>query len=313
MDRLRTLAATRGFFTRPEALAEGHDDRSIRRALRARLWVRVRCGAYTFSDLWAALDEAERHLVRSHAAVHRLGPSVALSHTSAALDHGLSLYQPDLSVVHVTRLDGGAGRLQSGVQHHEGFCAPDDLVEVHGHLVVAAWRAALETAALGRGGAALTVLDSFLHRGGSREELEAGYQVLEHWPFSQGLHIPLRLADGRAESAAESLSRHLFHTQGLPMPDLQFEVRDTSGDLVGITDFAWLEHGLLGEFDGRSKYARFLRPGEEPGDAVFREKVREDRLREVTGWPMVRLVWADLARPEATAARIRRMLGRRVA
>jgi hypothetical protein len=39
---------------------------------------------------------------------------------------------------------------------------------------------------------------------------------------------------------------------------------------------------------------------------VFREKVREDWLREVTGWRLVRLTWADLYQPQATASRIRR-------
>ncbi len=70
----------------------------------------------------------------------------------------------------------------------------------------------------------------------------------------------------------------------------------------------WPEHGLLGEFDGRVKYGRLLRPGEEPGDAVFREKRREDELRRLTGFAMVRLVWADLHRPRETAARIRGLL-----
>ena len=64
----------------------------------------------------------------------------------------------------------------------------------------------------------------------------------------------------------------------------------------------------MSEFDGKVKYGRLLRPGESPADAVFREKVREDRLREALQWGMVRLVWADLYRPAATAARIRRLL-----
>lgn len=56
------------------------------------------------------------------------------------------------------------------------------------------------------------------------------------------------------------------------------------------------------------KYERYLRYGESPGDAVFREKRREDRLCEQLGWRMVRIVWADLYAPAATAARIRHLL-----
>jgi hypothetical protein len=118
----------------------------------------------------------------------------------------------------------------------------------------------------------------------------------------------VRLADGRAESVGESRSVHLFWAQRLPKPELQYHVLDRHGELIGITDFAWPECGLLGEFDGKAKYLRYLRPGEDPGDAVFREKQREDRLRRVTGWSMVRLTWADLSDPAGTAATIRSMM-----
>jgi len=50
------------------------------------------------------------------------------------------------------------------------------------------------------------------------------------------------------------------------------------------------------------KYQKYLRPGEDAGDAVFREKRREDAIRRVTGWRVIRLSWADLAHPARTAA-----------
>lgn len=79
---------------------------------------------------------------------------------------------------------------------------------------------------------------------------------------------------------------------------------------MGVTDFAWPEHRLLGEFDGKVKYGRLLLPGEEPGDAVFREKEREDLLRLLTGWSMIRFTWVDLHHAERTAAAVRRQLWR---
>ena len=69
-------------------------------------------------------------------------------------------------------------------------------------------------------------------------------------------------------------------------------------------------HGLLGEFDGASKYGRLLTPGQDPGEVVFAEKHREDVLREVTGYGMVRLIWSDYDRPRVTVARIERLLRR---
>ena len=98
-------------------------------------------------------------------------------------------------------------------------------------------------------------------------------------------------------------------TQHLPEPRLQFKVYDEDGNLVGITDFAWPEYRLLGEFDGRIKYGRLLKEDETASDVVVREKEREDKLREITRWMMIRYIWWDLFRPEATGARTRRQMG----
>jgi hypothetical protein len=128
------------------------------------------------------------------------------------------------------------------------------------------------------------------------------------WPGTARLRITAALASPGAQSVGESRMRYLFWSFGVPKPELQYVVHD-HGEVVGIADFAWPEHGLIGEFDGRVKYDRLLRPGETPSDVVFREKRREDRMREITGWPMIRFVWADLADPRRTAERTKIALG----
>ncbi len=67
---------------------------------------------------------------------------------------------------------------------------------------------------------------------------------------------------------------------------------------------------VLGEFDGRLKYGRLLEPGQDPGAVVFAEKQREDDLRELTGWGMLRLVWSDFDRPRTIKARAERLFRR---
>lgn len=104
--------------------------------------------------------------------------------------------------------------------------------------------------------------------------------------------------------------RFLFWEYGIPMPALQVRVHDDRGGLVGISDFAWEDAKLLGEFDGKVKYERHLRAGETSADAVFREKRREDLMREYSGCKMIRFVWADLYDRERVAIRVRRALGR---
>jgi len=92
---------------------------------------------------------------------------------------------------------------------------------------------------------------------------------------------------------------------GLPAPVLQWEVRDQDGLLIGYTDFGWPELGTVGEFDGRVKYGRLRRPGQDPGDVVFEEKRREDRLRD-QDLAVVRWTWADLADFGPVVTRLRR-------
>jgi len=156
----------------------------------------------------------------------------------------------------------------------------------------------------------LVVVEGLIHSGATTIDLLADRYAenMEHWPNSLATDLVLGLADGRTESVGETRSRYLFWSQHLPMPEPQYEVRTAAGHLLGTTDFAWPAYKLFAEFDGRVKYQRYLREGETVIDAVLREKRREQAILEETGWRMIRLVWADLYRPQATATRIRRLM-----
>ena len=101
----------------------------------------------------------------------------------------------------------------------------------------------------------------------------------------------------------------MLYRGGVPAPIPQHEVHDDRGELIARLDFAWPEHKIWLEFDGREKYLKFLREGETVVEAVLREKERESRIAELTGWRCIRITWADLERPGATVARIVAMLG----
>lgn len=311
MDLIRLLAETRGFFTRAEALDAGSKDQDLIGAIRSRALVRFRRGYYTYADLWDSLDEVGQHVVRARAVQHSLGPAVVLSHVSGAVVHGIAVWGPDLSRVHVTRLDRGAGRVEGDVIHHVGIAGTDVTEDVHGLLSFAADRCVVEAASVATSEQALVLFDSFLHRGlGEHHDLRRRFESMRPWPRTRHLHIPIRMADGRADGPGESRGRWLFRACGLPAPTLQYTVFRPDGTVAGISDWAWRDCGLLGEFDGRVKYGRLLKPGESPGDAVFREKRREDELREITGWPMLRLVWSDYDHSVATSDRLRRLIYR---
>ena len=107
--------------------------------------------------------------------------------------------------------------------------------------------------------------------------------------------------DGRRESPLESQSWAYFLRNRIPLPKLQVEIVDEWGDFVGRVDTLWSEARVIGEVDGRSKYAT--------PDDVYREKRREDALRAM-GFEVIRWGFSDL-RSRALALRIARTLAGR--
>ncbi len=140
----------------------------------------------------------------------------------------------------------------------------------------------------------MVTADSALHQDpASRDRIDEMTEPFAYFPGSRRARLALRLADHRAESPGESVTRVQFHRYGIPIPELQYRVVNDRGELVGESDFYWDDARHLGEFDGKVKYLKFLRPGESPSDCVFREKRREDSMRSgMRG--MSRFVWADV-------------------
>lgn len=310
MDDLRNLHSDHVFLRR-EALDHAYRDQDLQHGIRDGRLVRIRHGAYTFADVWNEADDLRRHSLRAHAVVRSHEVPVALSHTSAAVEHGLRLFRPDLSKVHVVTRERRLARTTGDVVYHRGTYGDEDFGVVNEHLTVEPVRAGLQAASLTDGKGGIVILDSVVDLGlGTRGEMEERYQQIAGHPFSRPLQVTVRLVREGAKTVGESLSRYMMWTEHLPEPELQFEVRDLGGALLGTCDFAWPEYGVLGEFDGMQKYGRLLRNGETAGDAVQREKVREDLLREITGWLMVRIIWKEIFTPGPTGAKIRRQLER---
>lgn len=297
-------------FLRRDALAFGHDDRELARSLRAGVIVRVRHGAYCSAVVWRNLDEVGRYLLRCKAVmlVHR--ERVALSHTSAAVAHGLELFRPDLTHVHVVRLDGGNAAVRGDITYHAPRWTPEDLYWDGHRLLVTPTLAALGTASLHDVLSGVVVVDSLLHHGlAELGEVVETFKRRGHHPHSRRLQLVVRLTRPGAESVLETLLRMLFWRHQIPEPELQFNVWSDDGVLLARVDFCWPEHELLGEADGRMKYGRSLLPGQDPAEVVYAEKRREDLVREQTQMRMIRFVHDDLARPRETTRRTRRMLG----
>jgi len=91
---------------------------------------------------------------------------------------------------------------------------------------------------------------------------------------------------------------------GLPAPELQVPFSDRAGR-IGVVDFWWPDHQLIGEFDGVSKYVRDeFTGGRDPAEVVVAEKVREDRLRAL-GPGVARWGWSVAWAPYMLQAQLR--------
>jgi hypothetical protein len=286
-----TFIQSHGFVTRPQILACGFHDDNIADLLRLGALETLGPGLYAPPDPERTAEQ--HHALRCRATWTRFRGRVAFTHQSAAVLHGLPVWDVDLTHLHVTRLDGGRGRVQAHVQHHVGQIPPDEIVELDdGILVATLARTAWDVATTASAESTLVTVDAALHRSAvTFDELREVAGRYAAWRQSRHAKVALSHADPRSESPAESRTRWAFHVHGIPAPEPQFIVRDAFGQVVGRSDFGWEEYRHLAEVDGRVKYT--ASDDESAGQTVFREKKREDRMR-APGYGMSRFVVADL-------------------
>ena len=299
-------------FLRRDAVAEGYTDRAIAALVAHGEWHRLRRGAYCSGLLWRSLSTADRHRLLARAVLRTAHPSAVLTHHSAAIEHGAPVWGRDLGIVHLTRTDGRAGRREAGVVQHRGVLPDSHVVPVNGVRASHPTRVAVEMSTTGSVESTLVTVNGILHMGLSTPEAVATLTGdMRFWPRSLAADLVIRLADPRVESVGESRTLFLCWDQHLPRPCPQVEVRDERGLVVARLDFAWPEHGVFLEFDGREKYFRHRLEGEGLEEFLLREKRREELVCLLTGWVCIRISWTDLARRQQTGRRIRALLARR--
>jgi hypothetical protein len=130
-------------------------------------------------------------------------------------------------------------------------------------------------------------------------ELEAARAAGERLTATLGHAVAF--SSDLADSAGESLARVAIHRTGFAPPTLQQEFRDAQGLMV--VDFWWPTTQTVIEFDGKVKYTRSEYTSGDPSQVVWREKLREDRLRRLVR-KVDRVVMSDILDPN----RLRRIL-----
>lgn len=302
-----------GVILTQELLRQGFTTGEVERMVRSGELRRLRRGAYLrasepegSTDPW---DLRAPHLRLVEATVPQLHPRAALSHGSAAALHGLPLFSSMVTTVHVTRDRRGGGVCRPTLRVHGSLLRDVDRSIVGGHVVTCLSRTVIDLARTLPYEEAVAVADRGLALGAEPAELAVHLEQARSWQGVMQARRVIAFADRRSESVGESFSRVKMVRLELPPPVLQYEILDAAGRLIARCDFAWPARRTVGEFDGMVKYGRLRRPGETVEEAVHREKLREDAVRD-QGWEMARWGWAELSRPELIGDRLRRAFAR---
>lgn len=254
-------------------------------------------------------DATEAHREKIVATVGLLTSTAVVSHMSAAVLHGLPLWNAQLARVHLIRDRGNGGHVDDLVHLHVMPLAPGDVTVIDGIAVTSLARTVCDLARSLSAFKAVPIGDAALARGLSPVELTDVLARCRGWRGVVRARRTVDFLDARSESPGESSSRVVLHEQGLPKPDLQVKVYDDHGYLLARTDFGWIDRRTLGEFDGQGKYGALRRPDQTAEDVVLDEKAREDRLRD-HGWQIARWTWPTLRTPTELRARIERAFAR---
>lgn len=261
----------------------------ISAAVRSGDLTRLRRGVYARPSEERDRFEArlEHDLALICAVGEQLGGSHVISHASAALLWGLPSTRHD--AVHVTQLRG-PHHSSPDVRRHRAWMPAEDVVELGGRAVTSLARTVVDCATTLGAPDGLVVADAGLRAGLDREDLLARLNAMAGRRGVRRARAVIAAADPGAESAGESLLRHLVLRAGLPVPQTQVPVETPEGTFWA--DIGWEELRLLGEYDGAAKYtARST-----AADAVARERRREV-LIERERWGVARATSADLRRP----------------
>jgi hypothetical protein len=233
-------------------------------------------------------DEEARHRLRLRAALLTLKGPVAASHVTAAVWFGLALLDPDLSLVHITREDIGSSRTEADIRHHDASLPLGHLTKIDDVLVTTASRTAVDLARITMYESALVATESALNKEFcTLRELREVMEYCKDWPGARNAGRVVAFASPYSESAGETIGRIAFDELGVPPPDQQVLIFDSAG-FIARSDYFWERHHTVGEFDGKVKYV-----GENAEDEpLYKEKLREDRLREA-GLEVFRIGYAE--------------------
>jgi predicted transcriptional regulator of viral defense system len=231
---------------RSALIAAGLTDKELRRLRSDRRLTTIRPGVYATTTDEPRDDAAAWHALAVRAAAGKVAADAVVSHASAAVLHGLTLWNCPLGRVHVTRSRRSGGRRTRHLHVHAAALAPDEIVEVDGIPVTSVERTVVDIARDLDFEPALVTADAALFRGRvTPAELAAAVARAAGRTGNPAARRVVAAASGLSESPGETRSRVAFARAGIPTPVQQYPVG------AFRADFWWEEHGTVGSSTGR--------------------------------------------------------------
>ena len=278
-----------------QARTAGLPDAQVRRLLRRGTWTSPRYGVLSIVP-----RVADPALAGSAAALCR--PGTVISHATAGALHCLPLLDvvgpPTLTSDHRHQACS-----RDDVRLHVATTYRDEIEDWFGAPVTTIERTIVDLARERGVRQGLVAADAALHElVTTPRALRRAVQRQRGWPGVRAARRAVDLADGRAESPLESLSRLCLIDGGLPTPEPQAWV-ETAVQAYRV-DLLYRAQRVIIEADGLLKY----RSGEY---VLVDEKLRQEHL-ERAGYIVVQVLWDDVVNhPVETVARVRRALAGR--
>jgi very-short-patch-repair endonuclease len=295
--------------TAAELLARGVSRDQLRRWARDGRIRSVAHGVYSPTGWLESLADDPRrlHAVAVGAMIKR-NPGLVASHESAAYLHGIDLLLPAgtrVPLITLTRRAKEPSRaLVQGALVRAATLPDDHVTTAFGIPVTTVARTVMDVARTSGFMEGVVAADSALH---SHVVIKVEFAIIlekcGQWPGVVRARQVLDFADGRAESALESVARVRFAEFGIRPPDLQVNIRGRQG-FIGRADFCWHEYRTIGEADGAMKY-------DDQGRERARAQLARDERFHDEGWGTFHFTWREIYHEPAPAIeRLRRTFER---
>jgi very-short-patch-repair endonuclease len=260
-------------FTRTAAIEAGCSPRDLQAMVRDGLLRKVLRGVYAAAqapDTVRFRTTALGLVIPAHALI--IGRTAGWLHGMPVLQRGAHLEAPLIELGNTN----DSRCVRPGVDGRRRVMLPRDFTVVDGLQVTTPVRTALDLGRLLWRFDGLAALDAALRLGVDPEELALESLRFKGYRGVRQLRFLLPLADGRAESPAESALRLHWHLAGLPTPELQIWIHDDHGVRLYRLDIGLPELRYSAEYDGVEHHS-------EEEDVEYDAK-RRDWVRRNRGW-----------------------------